>query len=121
MPDHGTEESDAVPPAEDAGEDTVLAWLRYLRASKAREKSKNTRWDCFSALYRQSQETVAALYQDDEVFRNSKKDWNAADIGPADIERIRRASWSIGRALYWILTAISTTGSGGISAARISA
>ena len=69
-------------------EKNLLVWLTQLKKAKTEERHADIRAACFEELYRGCQETIAALYRDDELWHNGDGCVRAEDIGLADIERI---------------------------------
>ena len=69
-------------------EKNLQIWLAQLKKSKAEEQMAGARRACFDALYRGCQETIAALYRNDALWRDGGEPVDAQDVGPADVERI---------------------------------
>ena len=81
-------QSDVEPLNAGCSEAKLRAWLRQMRAAGTRERADAARREEFLALYKQCQQVVAALYQDDEYSSGSGRDWQPEDVKPADIERV---------------------------------
>ena len=73
---------------ENCTEKNLQIWLAQLKKAEAEEKCADARRTCFEELYRSCQEIIAALYRDDELWRDGDEHVRQEDVGPADIERI---------------------------------
>ena len=76
------------PLPEGSSEAKLRKWLKKMRAAGTRERADAARRAEFMGLYRQCQQVVAALYQEDESCTGSGHEWRPEDVRPADIERV---------------------------------
>ena len=69
-------------------ENVLKDYLSGLRSSGLSENHERLIQHNFESLYRQVQDLIAQMYQDDEIAKGSDKVWRAEDIGPADVEKV---------------------------------
>ena len=69
-------------------ENVLKDYLSGLRSTGVQESRERLVRLNFERLYRQTQELISQMYQDDENVKDSGKVWRAEDIGPSDVEKV---------------------------------